>query len=160
MLLNQNKLSPEEIEVRIWGFVVVMITIILFGIVIALLYSVTFVTQPIKSMAPIDQAYTKMLNDIVLLIVGGIGGIVGKRAVGAVSAAINPPPVTPPTPVPAPVPAPATSTWTSSGALPAWVNPPLDETWVPPPPPTTPPEHLEPEHVREEIAAARREVGQ
>jgi hypothetical protein len=80
--------------------------------------------------------------------------------VGAVSAAINPPPVTPPTPAPAPVPAPATSTWTSSGALPAWVNPPLDETWVPPPPPTTPPEHLEPEHVREEIAAARREVGQ
>jgi hypothetical protein len=121
---------------------------------------VTFVTQPIKSMAPIDQAYTKMLNDIVLLIVGGIGGIVGKRAVGAVSNAINPPPVIPPAPAPAPTPAPATSTWTSSGALPAWVNPPLDETWVPPPPPTTPPEHLEPDHVREEIAAARREVGQ
>jgi hypothetical protein len=34
-------------------------------------------------MAPIDQAYTKMLNDIVLLIVGGIGGIVGKRAVNS-----------------------------------------------------------------------------
>jgi len=63
---------------------VVMITIILFGIVFSLLYSVTFVTQPIKSMAPIDQAYTKMLNDIVLLIVGGIGGIMGKRAVSAV----------------------------------------------------------------------------
>jgi len=160
MLSNQSKYSPEEIEVRIWGFVVVMITIILFGIVIALLYSVTFVTQPIKSMAPIDQAYTKMLNDIVLLIVGGIGGIVGKRAVGAVSNAINPSPVVPPAPAPAPAPAPTTSTWTSSGALPAWVNPPLDETWVPPPPPTTPPEHLEPDHVREEIAAARREVGQ
>jgi len=160
MLSNQSKYTPEEIEVRIWGFVVVMITIILFGIVIALLYSVTFVTQPIKSMAPIDQAYTKMLNDIVLLIVGGIGGIVGKRAVGAVTAAINPPTVTPPAPAPAPTLAPATSTWTSSGALPAWVNPPLDETWVPPPPPTTPPEHLEPDHVREEIAAARREAGQ
>jgi len=39
---------------------------------------VTFVTQPIKAMAPIDQAYTKMLNDIVLLIVGGIGGIMTK----------------------------------------------------------------------------------
>jgi hypothetical protein len=155
-MLSKNKFTPEEIEVRIWGFVVVMITIILFGIVTALLYSVTFVTQPIKSMAPIDQAYTKMLNDIVLLIVGGIGGIVGKRAVGAVSAAINPPPAT--SSVPVPTPTPATSTWTSSGALPAWVNPPLDETWVPPPPPTTPPEHLEPEHVREEIALARQEV--
>jgi len=150
----KSKYTPEEIEVRIWGFVVVMITIILFGIVIALLYSVTFVTQPIRSMAPIDQAYTKMLNDIVLLIVGGIGGIVGKRAVGAVTAAINPTP-SPAAPAPSsPVSAPP------SGALPVWINPPLDESWTPPPPPTTPPEHLEPDHVREEIAAARREAGQ
>ena len=150
----KSKLTPEEIEVRIWGFVVVMITVILAGIVFALLYSVTFVVQPIKSMAPIDQAYTKMLNDIVLLIVGGIGGIVGKRAVGAVTQAITPP--SPPASVP--IAAPATSTWTApSNAMPVWVNPPLDETWTPPPPPTTPPTHLEPDVVREEIALARRE---
>jgi hypothetical protein len=159
-MMTKNKYTPEEVEVRIWGFVVVMITIILFGIVIALLYSVTFVTQPIKSMAPIDQAYTKMLNDIVLLIVGGIGGIVGKRAVGAVTSTTPTPQISaPPTPVPAPPSPPATSTWTSpSGALPAWVNPPLDESWTPPPPPTTPPQHLETDSVREEIALARQEV--
>jgi hypothetical protein len=159
-MMTKSKYSPEDLEVRIWGFVVVMITIILFGIVIALLYSVTFVTQPIKSMAPIDQAYTKMLNDIVLLIVGGIGGIVGKRAVGAVTSTTPTPQISaPPTPVPAPPSPPATSTWTSpSGALPVWVNPPLDETWTPPPPPTTPPQHLEADSVREEIALARQEV--
>ena len=78
-------LSAEQIEVRIWAFVVVSVTLILSFIVVALLYSVTFVTQPIKAMAPIDQAYTKMLNDIVLLIVGGIGGIMGKRAVSSVA---------------------------------------------------------------------------
>ena len=158
--MTKSKYSPEDLEVRIWGFVVVMITIILFGIVFSLLYSVTFVTQPIKSMAPIDQAYTKMLNDIVLLIVGGIGGIVGKRAVGTVNSP-TPTPATsaPPTPAPAPPSPPATSTWTApSGALPAWVNPPLDETWTPPPPPTTPPQHLEADSVREEIALARQEV--
>ena len=153
--MTKSKYTPEEVEVRIWGFVVVMITIILFGIVIALLYSVTFVTQPIKSMAPIDQAYTKMLNDIVLLIVGGIGGIVGKRAVGAVTSTTPTPQISAPsTPVsapPSPPPAP-------SGALPVWVNPPLDETWTPPPPPTTPPQHLEADSVREEIALARQEV--
>jgi len=156
----KSKLTPDEIEVRIWGFVVVMITVILAGIVFALLYSVTFVVQPIKSMAPIDQAYTKMLNDIVLLIVGGIGGIVGKRAVGAVTST-TPTPATsaPPTPVPAPPSPPATSTWTSPpGAMPVWVNPPLDESWTPPPPPTTPPQHLEADSVREEIALARQEV--
>ncbi len=158
--MTKSKYSPEDLEVRIWGFVVVMITIILFGIVFSLLYSVTFVTQPIKSMAPIDQAYTKMLNDIVLLIVGGIGGIVGKRAVGTVTSPTPTPHISaPPTPVPAPPSPPATSTWTSpSGALPAWVNPPLDESWTPPPPPTTPPQHLESDSVREEIAAARQEV--
>jgi hypothetical protein len=159
-MMTKSKYSPEDLEVRIWGFVVVMITIILFGIVFSLLYSVTFVTQPIKSMAPIDQAYTKMLNDIVLLIVGGIGGIVGKRAVGTVNSPTPTPHISaPPTPVPAPPSPPATSTWTSpSGALPVWVNPPLDETWTPPPPPTTPPQHLESDSVREEIAAARQEV--
>jgi len=153
----KSKLTPEEIEVRIWGFVVVMITVILAGIVFALLYSVTFVVQPIKSMAPIDQAYTKMLNDIVLLIVGGIGGIVGKRAVGAVTQAINPPSPPPSPPASIPVATVATVAAVPSNAMPVWVNPPLDETWTPPPPPTTPPTHLEPDVVREEIALARRE---
>ena len=152
--MTKSKYTPEDLEVRIWGFVVVMITIILFGIVFSLLYSVTFVTQPIKSMAPIDQAYTKMLNDIVLLIVGGIGGIVGKRAVGSVKDSSSPTPTpqisAPSTPVSVPS--------TPSNALPVWVNPPLDESWVPPPPPTTPPQHLEADSVREEIAAARHEV--
>jgi hypothetical protein len=154
----KSKYTAEDIEIRIWGFVVVCITVILFGIVFVLLYSLIFVVQPIKSMAPLDMAFSKILNDIVLLLVGGIGGIVGKRAVGAVSQAVTPTPA--PTPSPAapapssPVPAPP------NGALPVWINPPLDESWTPPPPPTTPPEHLEPDHVREEIAAARREAGQ
>ena len=161
--MTKSKYTPEEVEVRIWGFVVIMITIILFGIVFSLLYSVTFVTQPIKSMAPIDQAYTKMLNDIVLLIVGGIGGIVGKRAVGSVTNSASPtPPATSSAPSSAPTAppsAPSTSTWTApSGALPVWVNPPLDESWTPPPPPSTPPNHLEHDSVREEIALARQEV--
>ena len=158
--MTKSKYTPEEVEVRIWGFVVVMITIILFGIVFALLYSVTFVTQPIKSMAPIDQAYTKMLNDIVLLIVGGIGGIVGKRAVGSINNAVSPtPPATVSTPSSPTTGASSTTTAPlTTGALPVWVNPPLDESWTPPPPPTTPPQHLEADAVREEIAAARHEV--
>ena len=154
--MTKSKYTPEEVEVRIWGFVVVMITIILFGIVFALLYSVTFVVQPIKSMAPIDQAYTKMLNDIVLLIVGGIGGIVGKRAVGTVTNTVTPT-ATNTTPS-SPVSAPSSPPPAPSGALPVWVNPPLDESWTPPPPPTTPPQHLESDSVREEIALARHEV--
>ncbi len=146
--LNQQPLSPAEIEIRVWAFVVGIVTVILAGIVFFMLYSVTFVTQPIKSMAPIDQGYLKMLNDIVLLIVGGIGGVMTKRSVAASSNTTEPPKgdTTPPKPS------------DPSGALPVWVNPELDESWTPPPPPTTPADHLEPEHEREELAQARAEL--
>lgn len=137
------------------------VTLILFFIVIALLYSVTFVTQPIKSMAPIDQAYTKMLNDIVLLIVGGIGGVIGKRAMTS----RQQPPMQPncygnnASYGSSYGPSSGLNTWTApSGALPAWANPQLDESWTPGPPPTTPPDHLEDDHEREELAQARKEV--
>jgi hypothetical protein len=146
---QQHRLSVEQIETLVWGFVVIVVTLILAFIVIALLYSVTFVVQPIKSMAPIDMAYTKMLNDIVLLVVGGIGGVMSRKGIQAaaqIAATKSEPPkgdTTPPKPN------------DPSGALPVWVNPELDETWTPPPPPTTPANHLEPEHEREEIALAR-----
>jgi len=140
---NQQPLTPAEIEVRVWAFVVGIVTVILAGIVFFMLYSVTFVVQPIKSMAPIDQGYLKMLNDIVLLIVGGIGGVMTKRAVSSMSPSEPPKGDAPPKPS------------DPSGAMPVWVNPELDESWTPPPPPTTPPTHLESDDVRAEIAAAR-----
>ena len=159
---NQKRLTIEEVETLVWGFVVVMVTLILCFIVVALLYSVTFVTQPIKSMAPIDMAYTKMLNDIVLLIVGGIGGVIGKKGVGSAVNAIQNATTPPPSPTPPPPPAPApTNTWTSSGSVPNWMNfknPELDESWTPGPPPTTPPEHLENDHERIQLAEARKEA--
>jgi len=160
---QKQKLTIEEIETITWSFVVVMVTLILCFIVVALLYSVTFVTQPIKSMAPIDMAYTKMLNDIVLLIVGGIGGVIGKKGVGTALNAIQgtPSPTPSPTPPPTPPTPVATSTWTSTGSAPNWLNfknPDLDESWTPPPPPTTPPDLLEPDHEREQLAMARKEA--
>ena len=170
MMYNQKSLTPDEIEVRIWGFVVVAVTLILCFIVVALLYSVTFVTQPIKSMAPIDQAYTKMLNDIVLLIVGGIGGVMSKRAVAAGSKALGTPQPTMCQPMGfngsqdgfnASYAPPQSSYGLPSqpfGAMPVWTNPELDESWTPPPPPTTPPDLLEDDHEREKLAQARKEI--
>ena len=150
--MQRPPLTAEDIEIRIWAFVVIMVTLILAGIVFALLYSVTFVVQPIKSMAPIDQAYTKMLNDIVLLIVGGIGGVIGKKGVGSIAQAIAPTPVAAAPVVSVPV--------VPSNNLPVWVNPPLDEEWRAPPPPTTPPDFIDPskEEIANERAAARSET--
>lgn len=175
MMSNNPKpnLTTEEFEVRVWGFVVIVVTCILCFIVIALLYSVTFVTQPIKSMAPIDQAYTKMLNDIVLLIVGGIGGVMTKRAAGAAAKAFGAP-QPPMQPMCQPMGfngsmggfnasyAPPQSAYglpsQPFGAMPVWTNPELDESWTPGPPPTTPPDHLEDNAEREHMAMARQEV--
>jgi hypothetical protein len=166
-------LSAEAFEVRVWGFVVIAVTCILCFIVVALLYSVTFVTQPIKSMAPIDQAYTKMLNDIVLLIVGGIGGVMTKRAVGAASKAFNSPQNMMQQPMCQPMPYGQQYGYSNNhgfnaktngipsqpfGAMPTWTNPELDESWTPGPPPTTPPDHLEDDHEREQLAQARQEA--
>jgi hypothetical protein len=153
-------LSQEEIEIRVWASVVLIVTIILAGIVIFMLYSLAFVVQPIKSMAPIDQAFAKMLNDIVLLIVGGIGGVMSRKGVQTVADKLSTPTPPPSTPPPAPPPT-ATSTWTSpSGALPAWINPILDEEWRAPPPPTTPPDYVDPakEEIAQERALARAET--
>jgi len=161
-------LTSEEIEVRVWAIVVIIVTVILAGIVGFMLYSVTFVTQPIKSMAPIDQAYTKMLNDIVLLIVGGIGGVMTRKGVQAVSdklsttvnssqPTVNLSQPTVNTPAPAPVNTPVNTpgfNWMG------FQNPALDEEWRPPPPPTTPPDYVDPakEEIAVERAAARSET--
>jgi hypothetical protein len=139
-------LTQEEIEVRVWASVVLIVTVILAGIVIFMLYSLAFVVQPIKSMAPIDQSFAKMLNDIVLLIVGGIGGVMSRKGVQAVADKVSQ--ATAPTPTPSPS--------IFNGGLPTFVNPPLDEEWRAPPPPTTPPDFLHPE--REEIAKERAEA--
>jgi hypothetical protein len=169
---QKTRLTIEEVETYVWGFVVVVVTLILCFIVVALLYSVTFVTQPIKSMAPIDMAYTKMLNDIVLLIVGGIGGVIGKKGVGTALNAIHGTPT--PTPSPTqpvaqtPVVAPSVSSVSSASSVSSvastnynWMgfkNADLDESWTPPPPPSTPPEHMEDNEYREHLAMARKEA--
>ena len=143
------------IQVVMWAFVVFIIMIVFGGTVFSMLYSVIFVSQPIKSMAPIDQAFTKMLNDIVLLLTGSISTIAGmfaiKAGAKAIAEKIAPAVLTPPPT------APVTS---NSNALPVWVNPPLDEEWRAPPPPTTPPDFIDPakEEIANERAAARSET--
>ena len=149
------RLTADEYELRIWGFVVVIVMLVFAGITASMLYSVIFVTQPIKTMAPIDQAFTKMLNDIVLLIVGGIGGIMAKRGVKEAAAHLAGPQPTvtsPAPPAPTPTPAAAASPMPNFNWM-GFTNPQLDESWTPGPPPDTPPDFIDPE--AEQIAYER-----
>jgi hypothetical protein len=109
-----------------------------------------------------DQAFAKMLNDIVLLVVGGIGGVMSRKGVQAAAdkmAAPQPPKT--PTVAPSTSPAPTASTggmfdFNFGG----FQNPELDETWRAPPPPTTPADFIDPsaEEIAHERAAAKGEA--
>ena len=160
----QRLLTAEEIEVRVWAAVVVIVTFILAGIVAFMLYSLAYVTQPLKSMAPMDQAFAKMLNDIVLLVVGGIGGVMSRKGVQAAAEKMAslqvPPPPQPQAVAPSISPAPTASSGLFGFDFGGFKNPELDETWRAPPPPTTPPdyEHPEREEIANERAAAKAEA--
>jgi len=127
-----------------------------------MLYSLAFVVQPIKSMAPIDQAFSKMLNDIVLLIVGGIGGVMSRKGVQAVADKLATP--TPTSPAPALTTPIVTPTPTPSGMpdfnFMGFKNAELDESWRAPPPPTTPADYIDPskEDIANERAVAKLEA--
>ena len=159
----QRRLTAEELEVRTWSFVVVVVTFILAGIVAFMLYSLAFVTQPLKSMAPMDQAFAKMLNDIVLLVVGGIGGVMSRKGVQAVAdkvaASQGTPPPQPQAVAPSNSPAPTASTGMFDFNFNGFKNPALDEEWRAPPPPTTPADFIDPanEEIAHERAAAKGE---
>ena len=160
----QRLLTAEEIEVRVWAVVVIVVTFILAGIVSFMLYSLAYVTQPLKSMAPMDQAFAKMLNDIVLLVVGGIGGVMSRKGVQAISEKIassqGPTPPQPQAVAPSNSPAPTASSGMFDFNFNGLKNPELDEEWRAPPPPTTPPDYVDPhkEEIAHERAAARAET--
>lgn len=185
MKLSEVKSTEETIELlKVYGWLfAVVIVMLVFGLtVFAMLYSVIFVTQPIKSMAPIDQAFTKLLNDVVLLLVGSISTLIGMFAINkgakAFAERMNPTPqpmmqqpmMYMPQPMMGGYPSPGYSNnhgFNAStngipgqpfGAMPTWTNPELDESWTPGPPPDTPPDHLEDDHERVQLAAARQEA--
>lgn len=80
-----NRMTAEEIEVRIWAIVIFALTMILLGSVAMFLYSVSFVTQPMSGMAAIDKVYTQQINTIMVFITGVLGGVAGRSAVKAVA---------------------------------------------------------------------------
>ena len=84
-----NRLTAEEIEVRVWAFVIVVLVSIQLGAMAMFLYSVTYVTQPMSGMAPIDKIYTSQISTIMVFITGVLGGVAGRSGIKAVATAIS-----------------------------------------------------------------------
>jgi uncharacterized RDD family membrane protein YckC len=75
-------LNADEIEVRVWAFVVRMITFMVFAIAMGILYAVAFEPQD-ATLAPIDAVFLEILKAIAFMGVGTLGGISGRKAVAA-----------------------------------------------------------------------------
>ena len=77
-------LTPDEIEVRVWAFVVRGIFIMVFFIAMGVLYAVSFEKQD-AALAPIDAVFLEILKAIAFMGVGTLGGISGRKAVSAIA---------------------------------------------------------------------------
>jgi hypothetical protein len=78
------RLTAEEIEVRVWGFVVVCITIMVLTIGIGLMWLIGFEHQP-PELAPIDAVFLEILKAIAFMGVGTLGGIAGRKVITTTS---------------------------------------------------------------------------
>ena len=86
---KSSRMTAEEIEIRVWAFVIVILVTILLGAMAMFLYSVSFVTQPMAGMAKIDSIYLQQINTIMVFITGVLGGVAGRSGVKAVATAIS-----------------------------------------------------------------------
>ena len=84
-----KELTTEEIEVRVWALIVMVLAGILLISVICILLAVMFVEQDMERIAPVDQAFLGIMKDIMLLCIGAIGGIVGRKGAYAAANAIK-----------------------------------------------------------------------
>jgi len=79
------RMTTEEIEVRVWAAILLTLAAILVISVMAIIGGVLFVEQDKDKIAPIDQAFLAILKDVMLLCIGAVGGIAGRK--GAYAAA-------------------------------------------------------------------------
>ena len=86
---TKQRMTAEEIEIRVWAFVIVVLVSILLGAMAMFLYSVTYVTQPMSGMAPIDKIYTSQISTIMVFITGVLGGVAGRSGIKAAATAIS-----------------------------------------------------------------------
>lgn len=75
-----NTWSNEDIETRVWAVIVLSLTGILVVSVLSIILGVMFVEHDMERISPIDQAFLAILKDVMLLCIGAIGGVVGRKS--------------------------------------------------------------------------------
>jgi len=72
------RMTSEEIEVRVWAFIVICIMVMLTAIALGILWAVTFEEQSME-LAPIDAIFLEILKAVAYMSIGTLGGIAGRK---------------------------------------------------------------------------------
>jgi hypothetical protein len=71
-------MTSEEIEIRIWAFIVVILSTMLFIIAIGVMWAVAYEEQNME-LAPIDGIFLEILKAVAYMSIGTLGGIAGRK---------------------------------------------------------------------------------
>lgn len=74
----KDRMTPDDIEIRVWAFIVISIMSMLFIIAIGILWAVTFEKQD-QTLAPIDAIFLEILKAVAYMSIGTLGGIAGRK---------------------------------------------------------------------------------
>ena len=72
------RMTSEEIEIRIWAFIVVILSTMLFLIALGVLWAVAYEEQSME-LAPIDNIFLEILKAVAYMSIGTLGGIAGRK---------------------------------------------------------------------------------
>lgn len=67
--------TTDELMARLKFIIGICLTLTLMGIIFTILYSVIFVTQPLKSISPIDQKFFEVIIPVASFLCGILSGI-------------------------------------------------------------------------------------
>jgi hypothetical protein len=71
----KQKMTADELMVRLRVFIGVCLAVTLMGIVFVVLYSIIFVTQPLGAISPIDTKFFELIIPIATFLTGTLSGI-------------------------------------------------------------------------------------
>jgi uncharacterized RDD family membrane protein YckC len=77
-MVMSNRMTAEDIEVRVWAFIVICIMVMLTAIALGILWAVTFEEQSME-LAPIDAIFLEILKAVAYMSIGTLGGIAGRK---------------------------------------------------------------------------------
>jgi uncharacterized RDD family membrane protein YckC len=72
------RMTSEEIEIRIWAFIVVILSTMLFVIALGVMWAVAYEDQGME-LAPIDGIFLEILKAVAYMSIGTLGGIAGRK---------------------------------------------------------------------------------